>query len=222
MKTKTALIIACALTAGALVASLALYPALPDRIPTHWNLHGVADGWSSKTTGAFVAAAFMLLVVAFIAAAEWLSPLNYKIEPFRGTFNYIMVICAAMMLYIHAVLLATSLGVRIDSGRWLIAGIFVFFALIGNLLGKTRRNFWVGFRTPWTLASEAVWTATHRLAARLLVAVSLLGAVGVGMGVPTEICFVGLMVSLLVPVLYSFWLSKRLERVHAPADNTQA
>jgi uncharacterized membrane protein len=129
MKTKTALMIGCALTAGALVASLALYPALPDRIPTHWNLHGVADGWSGKTTGAFVAAAFMLLIVALIAAAEWLSPLNYKIEPFRDTFNYILVICAAMMLYIHAVLLATGLGARIDSGRWLIGGIFVFFAI---------------------------------------------------------------------------------------------
>jgi hypothetical protein len=30
--------------------------------------------------------------------------------------------------------------------------MFVFFAG----LGKTRRNLWIGIRTPWTLANDAV------------------------------------------------------------------
>jgi uncharacterized membrane protein len=89
--------------------------------------------------------------------------------------------------------------------------MFVFFALIGNLLGKVRRNFWMGIRTPWTLASEEVWIATHRLGARLMVAAGIAGAVCVALGVPLPVCFALLIGSLLIPVLYSLWLSKKLE-----------
>ncbi len=31
------------LVVAALVASLVMYPQLPDRIPTHWNIHGQVD-----------------------------------------------------------------------------------------------------------------------------------------------------------------------------------
>jgi hypothetical protein len=35
--------------------------------------------------------------------------------------------------------------------------------VLGNYLGKTTRNFFLGIRTPWTLASDEVWRRTHRL-----------------------------------------------------------
>ena len=31
-----------------------------------------------------------------------------------------------------------------------------------TVLGKVKRNFWLGVRTPWTLASDRVWYSTHR------------------------------------------------------------
>jgi uncharacterized membrane protein len=35
--------------------------------------------------------------------------------------------------------------------------------------GELRPNWFVGIRTPWTLASDDVWRRTHRLAAVLMV-----------------------------------------------------
>ncbi len=49
MSTKTAAIVVAALLAVTLIASGALYSTLPGRIPTHWNIEGTADGWSSKS-----------------------------------------------------------------------------------------------------------------------------------------------------------------------------
>ena len=46
------------------------------------------------------------------------------------------------------------------------------------------RNFYVGVRTPWTLASPLVWERTHRLAAWLFAGCGLLGFVLVVAGVP--------------------------------------
>lgn len=212
MRIRTALIAVLLLLAAMLAASVALYSSLSARIPVHWNIHGKVDGWAGKGLGAFGLVGVQLVFLLWIVAGEWLSPLHFKVEPFRDSFNYLMVICAGLVAYLHAVILLAGLHPERDFGRWMVAGLFLFFAWIGNLLGKTRRNFWVGIRTPWTLASDAVWIATHRLGARILVAVGVAGAVCVGLGVPLALCFGMLIAGLFVPVFYSLWLSKKLEK----------
>lgn len=49
-----------ALLVGALVHLAAYYPSLPDRVPSHFDAHGVADGWMSKD-------AFVLTMTAVYA-----------------------------------------------------------------------------------------------------------------------------------------------------------
>ena len=52
------------------------------------------------------------------------------------------------------------------------------------VIPRVRRNRWVGVRTPWTLASDRVWTETHRLAAYLFVATGVLGLLSILIGLP--------------------------------------
>jgi uncharacterized membrane protein len=83
---------------------------------------------------------------------------------------------------------------------------------MGNVMGKVRRNFWVGIRTPWTLASERVWNATHRFAGKAMV---LVGVAGLIVGLGSELYWAWLamiLAGLLSPVLYSLIYYKRLER----------
>jgi uncharacterized membrane protein len=159
----------------------------------------------------FLLPALGLIPLLLIAAGEWLSPLHFKIESFRGPFNAIMLIVAALLVYVHAIVLAAALHPEHGYGRWLVGGIFLFFAWKANLLGKVRRNFFIGIRTPWTLASDRVWIATHRLAARTLIVASVVGAALVWARAPLAVCLVLLMLGLLVPAAWSFRLSKRLE-----------
>jgi uncharacterized membrane protein len=88
--------------------------------------------------------------------------------------------------------------------------VFVILIVIGNPMGKVRRNFFIGIRTPWTLASEAVWYATHRLAARLMVASGLLGLIAVWLGAPHWVLLVLMTAWGLVAAGYSLLLYKRL------------
>ena len=62
-----------------------------------------------------------------------------------------------------------------DLGRAFIAGMFLFFGLMGNVMGKVRKNFYIGIRVPWTLASDRVWNDTHRVAAWVWVAAGVVG-----------------------------------------------
>ena len=99
-----------------------------------------------------------------------------------------------------------------DIGRALIAGMFLFFALLGNVMGKVRKNFYIGIRVPWTLASDRVWNDTHRLAAWLMVAGGIIGFLLVIAGLPIVWSIGVLLVTFLIPVVYSFVHYKALER----------
>ncbi len=218
MKTKTALVIILISITATLAASFVLYDALPDQVPSHWNRYGHVDGWSDKSFGVLICPGIMLLMLFMLVAGEWISPVHFKIAPFRGTFNYLMVIGTLIAGWLHAMKLLVAFSPELYAGRWLASGLFVLLAAMGNLMGKTRRNFWIGIRTPWTLASDAVWIATHRLAARLLVGAGLIGAVSIALGAPLDFGIGLIIAALLVPTIYSFWLSKRLERTQPSSD----
>jgi uncharacterized membrane protein len=212
MTTRSAVLAAALLTLAALVYTLVLYPSLPERIPTHWNWQGEVDGWTRKGVGVFLPTGLMVLFLGLLFALPWLSPRPFGVETFRETFNYVMVATIALFAFLQWVTLQAALHPERAMGRVLIAGLFLFFALLGNVLGKVRRNFWIGVRTPWTLANDAVWIATHRLAARLFVALGLLGALLVLLGAPVGLALVLLLIVAFVPVIYSLVLYKRMER----------
>ena len=91
----------------------------------------------------------------------------------RISISWIVVL--GLFGYMQGVLLYTvyqnvHAGASIDPGRGFFAGMFLFFALMGNQLGKVRKNFYIGVSVPWTLASDRVWNDTHRLAAWVMFA----------------------------------------------------
>jgi uncharacterized membrane protein len=206
------------LAAAAFTASAYLYPRFPETVPTHWNIHGQVDGYGPKAVGLLVMPLAMLLVLGLFAALPALSPKNFEVDTFRETYLFIMVLIAGMFTYLHAIILCATwqqvekVAHPIDIGRYMIGGIFLFLAVMGNVLGKVRRNFWIGVRVPWTLASDRVWNDTHRVAAWTLVAGGVVGFLMVVVGVPIALAFVAFMVAVVIPVVYSFVHYKRLER----------
>ncbi|MCS6831369.1 MAG: DUF1648 domain-containing protein [bacterium] len=212
MGTRVMLLCGVLLLAGMLAYSLWLYPSLPDRIPTHWNWKGEVDGWSNRAFGSFFLPGMSTGLFLLLLALPWLSPKGFQVEPFRSTYNLIVVLVIALMAYIHVVALQAALNPRLDVSRAIMGGIFLLFGGIGLLLGRVKRNFWVGVRTPWTLASETVWDKTHHLSAWLFTATGVLGTVAIWLGVPPVICFVVFMALVFVPVIYSLVLYKQLEK----------
>jgi uncharacterized membrane protein len=196
-----------------------MFDQLPDKIPVHWNIHGQPDrivdkqdAWMNFWLIPAMMVGFLLLTLAL----PWLSPKSFSIEPFRDTYGYVMALVQFLFLYIHGLLIWASLHPEAVTARMLLGGMFVFFALLGNVMGRVRRNFWVGIRTPWTLASDKVWNATHRLGAWLFFAAGVIGAIVVFGGANLVWCTVvllaGIFMAAIIPVLYSLILYKRLER----------
>ncbi len=211
MKTNRAHLTIFLMLIGTLLYTAIVYPHLPERIPIHWNIRGEIDGWAPKHM-AFVFGpgliAFGWLLFAILPA---LSPRQFSMESFRSTYNLIMVIMAGLMAFVGVVSTQAALTQGLDVSRLMISGMCFFFAAMGNLLTKVKRNFFMGFRTPWTLASETVWTLTHRMGGRLFFVGGILGGIGALVGVPFMACFALIMVIALWPCVYSYIAYKRLE-----------
>jgi uncharacterized membrane protein len=210
--TRNYYIIGAALLAIVLIATAVAYPHLPNTVPTHWDAHGRVNGWSPKWTLFAIDPGIMAAMLLIFAALPWLSPKHFEVDAFRSTYLYIMVVVLAMMAYVHALILAAALSWAVDVGRAIQGGVCLLFALLGNVLGKVRRNFYVGIRTPWTIANEQVWNATHRFAAKIFFAGGLLGLIGVILRAPFWLPMTCILAAALVPVIYSLVFYKQLER----------
>lgn len=207
--------LASGLMLAAWIAALAAYPYLPEKVPIHWNLRGEVDGYGQKQWAVFLTPAVMVGLFGLFRVLPWLSPKPFTLDTFRGTYEFAVALTMGLMAYIHAFMLWAAWAGPVDVGRALVAGLCLFFALLGNVLGKVRRNFFLGVRTPWTLANERVWIDTHRLAARLFVAAGLIGfalCLIVGGPVAFLATFGLILFAAFVPAVYSLIHYKRLER----------
>jgi uncharacterized membrane protein len=188
-----------------------LYPDLPNRIPAHWNFRGEIDRYGDKWE-IFLMPSVMVVIVLLFAALPWLSPRRFEVGAFRSTYLYIMLLLIVFFAYLHALTLWVAFSRPLDMNRALLIAAFLTLTLLGNVLGRVRRNFFIGVRTPWTLASEKVWDATHRFAARAFVLAGLLGLLSMIVSSSALAGMIILGAALLASVFYSLVYYKRLER----------
>ncbi|MGD1102372.1 MAG: SdpI family protein [Terriglobia bacterium] len=157
---------------------------------------------------------FALVVTCLLVTAILfpLSPRNFEVETFRSTYLYIMLVMVAFWAFIHALMLWAAVTGHINITKAIMGGVCLLIALLGNVLGKVRRNFYIGIWTPWTIADERVWNATHRLAAKTLVLGGLIGLIFALAGAWIWLCLVSVLAGAFVPVIYSLVYYKQLER----------
>lgn len=192
-------------------ATAYVWPQLPDTVAVHWNYRGEVDGYAPRAVLWLLGPGLMALMMLLALLLPSLSPRRYEVQPFAPTFYYSFIVVQCLLAYVHGLVLASALGVAVPIDKAVPAGLFVMLVLAGNPMGKVRRNFYLGIRTPWTLASERVWYATHRLAARLMVASGLLGLAVLALGAPGWLLLVLALAWAPLAVLYSLLQYKRLE-----------
>jgi uncharacterized membrane protein len=123
--------------------------------------------------GPFVLPLVMAGLSLVFLALPAISPRGFRFERFRGVWGVLQSAILAFLLLVQALVLFSAMGRPVDMTRGLEAGVGLLLAVMGNFLGKITRNFFVGIRTPWTLASEEVWMRTHRLGGKLFVLAGL-------------------------------------------------
>ena len=209
-------IVAFLMVAITTAATAWLYTSLPEQVPTHWNIRGEVDGYGGKWT-LFIFPVMMVVMLALFYFLPALSPKHFEVDTFRSTYLYIMVLVIGLFAYMDGIMLyvvhrTVAKQATVEIGRAFLAGMFLFFALLGNVMGKVRKNFYIGVRVPWTLASDRVWNDTHRLAAWVWVSAGAIGFAMIVLDAPFMAAFALFLVSAFIPLIYSFVHYKSLER----------
>ena len=210
MSNRTSIIVSFCLIAIALLVGVILYTRLPDPMPSHWNAAGQVDGYMSKFWGIFLLPVMTAVLVPFFLVIPSIDPLKANIAKFRGVFNWFIVLFVAYMLFVYGLTLATALGSRFNMTVMLLPVVGLLFIGVGYMMGKAKRNFFIGIRTPWTLSSETVWDETHKLGSKLFM---LSGAITILSAFLGEngfwLMMVAILAAALVPVIYSYILWRR-------------
>jgi len=214
-------ILSWVLIAAAWGFSLALYPRLPQSIPTHWDFHGRPDGFTPKPWGAFVTPMVMIGIYFVFLLLPKISPRGYRFDSFLGVWEIVRTAILALLLLVHILILLSGAGVAIDLVRAMETGGGLLLVLLGNYMGKIGKNFFFGIRTPWTLASDEVWLRTHRLGGKLFVIAGLVVFAAGVLGTAPILPMIAIGAAALVSVVYSYLLYRRLEgfKEKTPGEN---
>jgi len=196
-----------------LVAAILIYPSLPEQVPIHWNLQGEVDDFGSRAFGAFFLPLLNIAMYPLFVFIPRLDPKRANYLNFEGSYLAIRYVLHLFFVLMFGITMAAALGHPVDVGKWIAASVALLFAVMGGLMGRISHNYFVGFRFPWTLASEEVWIRTHRFGSRLTVLGGVAAFIGVlfTKGVAAfAILMAGLFVPIVITTIYSFIVFKRL------------
>jgi uncharacterized membrane protein len=211
MSTRVANIISIIGIAGLATYVAWVYPAHPEPMPTHWNANGQPDDYTSKSVGAPILAAVPALVLLIFKIIPAISPHGFRTESFTGVLNILMTASVIFGCVISVAAIRAALGAEHNLSTIVMVSVGLLFMLIGNFLGKVRKNFFLGIRTPWTLASDEVWAKTHRLGGWCFVVAGAVMAIGSIAGPRLEWLVAFVVAIALLPVVYSYFTYRRIE-----------
>jgi len=212
MAIRRADVLGLALIGGVVVLAATLYGRLPATVPTHWNWAGQPDGFLPKPLGAFLLPLVAAVTWAVLAVLPALSPRGFSMERFRGTYDVLRTTIVGFLVLVAMAQLLVAAGWRLRLDVVIPVAVGLLLAILGNYMGKVRRNFFVGIRTPWTLASEEVWLRTHRVAGKLFAAAGVLVAAGGLLGAGVWVLPLAVGVAALGSVAVSYVYFRQVER----------
>ena len=196
---------------ASLVFSAAVYPQLPERIATHFNVRGVADGWSGRFWGAFAMPCVALLMLAVFNVVPRILPRAQNFARFEDTYWLVANLIIAFLCAMNFVTVGSALGWPVSVPTFVLLSIGALFMILGNFMPRIRSNWMMGIRTPWTLDNETVWRETHRLGGRTFMVggIATMIAAFLPPRIQPIVAITALVIAGFIPVIYSYVVWRR-------------
>ena len=161
----------------------------------------------AKPWGPYLLPLMMLGSAALFLLLPRISPRGWDVDGKSRGFRAIVASTLLFMLALHFGTLAFALGYPVSIPILIPMLVGILFIILGNYLGKVQRNFFIGIRTPWTLADDDVWYRTHRIAGRLFVIAGLFIVLAVplaGERLASRVIVAAALIAAVIPAIYSY------------------
>jgi len=170
--------IAIILVALSFLGAFLVYPLLPEKVPIHWNIKGEADGYGDPLAGAFI----FPIIGVFMILLFWVIPkiavFKENLKKFENEYYLFELFMVLFFIIMFKLTLLPNFGFEFNMSWAIMPLIAILFIFIGIIMPKFKRNFFVGIRTPWTIANDQVWGKTHKLGGKLFIALGVISLIG--------------------------------------------
>lgn len=188
------------------------------RIPVHWDIRSHANRFASKSVGLSFAPALALVMTILFALWPRVEPRRANLASSRAAYTVGWIGVVGLLTAIHIAVVMGARGTSLDITGLTVAAVSILLIGLGNFLGKSRANFFLGVRTPWTLSSDLAWEKSNRLTGRFLVLTGVVTLGALAFAAPAFAIFALIAGSLCaslcgVAVSYIYW--KRDPHRHA-------
>jgi uncharacterized membrane protein len=193
-----------------------IYADLPETVPTHFDLNGVANGWSSRMSLWFIPGCLTIGFDLLMLFLPMIDP-KRRLSSGSGKFEHIRFVVVLFIAALSLMILYTAKNEHINHlNKFLFAFTGLFFAALGNFFPSLKPNYFIGIRSPWALENETVWKKTHQMAGKLWVAGGILLII-LAFAIPSN-GFLGkvalplLLVISVFPILYSYFIWRKIKK----------
>lgn len=189
--------------------SLYVYPMLPESVASHWGFDGEVNGYLPAVWGAFLMPVLSVILFLIFLAIPMLDPLSENIKAFKKDYDRFIFVMVLFLFLVHIQTLLWNLGTRISFNLTmpvLFGGLFFY---IGHLLGKVKRNWFIGIRTPWTMSNDVVWEKTHRFGGWLFKAIGILAVLSILLPAGAMIIVIALIIAAVIAIIVYSYLAYR-------------
>ena len=192
-----------------------IFPHLPSRIPTHFNIEGKADAWggpSSIFIGPGIMGAVSVFIYVLLSNLKTFDPKKYD-EANDTLYSNFAVLTVAFLSALSTIIIYSSTHAdEINVSKLILSLVGLSFAGLGWYMPKFKQNYFVGFRLPWTLENETNWDETHKVAGKIWIYGGLFQAV-VTFLLPMKIGIIAFMLAIaimvIIPSVFSYQLFKK-------------
>lgn len=168
MQSRRQLLAEVAVVAVTALVGLAFLDQLPTEVAIHFGPGGSPDDYAARSVALALIPALQIGMVALFAALPRIDPLGENLREFGRAYDGFVLVLLGFLGYVHALVVLWNAGYDLAVTPALAPAIAVFYYAVGALVEDAEQNWFVGFRTPWTLSDEQVWADTHAIAGKLM------------------------------------------------------
>jgi uncharacterized membrane protein len=188
------------------------YPQLPGQVPSHWNAAGEVDGYSSKLFAALFGPILLAGIYGILLGVAKIDPRKENYEKFAGAHRVFVNATLTFLAAIHIAVIFSGLGYDVNMDWIANIGLGLLFMILGNYLPKVKANYFIGIRTPWTLANETVWVKTHRFGGKVFFigGAMLIVSAFIPSSFRVFLLISSIVFIAIVPMVYSYFVYKKV------------
>ncbi len=191
-----------------------IFPNLPSKIPTHFNIEGKADAWggpSSIFIGPGIMGAVSIFIYVLMSNLKKFDPKKYD-EANDALYKDFAVLTVVFLSILSLIIIYSSTHAdQINVGKLILPLVGLSFAGLGWYMPKFKQNYFVGFKLPWTLENVDNWNETHKVASKYWIYGGLFQSI-ITFLLPMKFGFIGFMLTtammVIVPSVFSYRMFK--------------